>query len=260
MRVASWRNSFGAKRLIATPPGQRQAFTLLELLLVMGLMVIIGGLSFPALKRPLANQRLTGGAKQVRVALARARLAALESGEPQAFRYVPGEARYRIGPAEWLPVVDASQAGDAESRPRLTASGNKIQKLATPQGAEATPQWEEFHLPETIVFTAPVAELGAEPTPAEIVPQAATDAAAAEGFDDAAWSAPIVFEADGSASDATLTVQNDLGLQVTVTLRGLTGVVSVGSIEQVEETLPGQPETVEASPREPSPAEPGATP
>jgi len=47
---------------------------------------------------------------------------------------------------------------------------------------------------------------------------------------EAGWSQPILFYPDGTTSDARLTVANEQGRYIDVTLRGLTGVVKVSDV------------------------------
>ena len=47
---------------------------------------------------------------------------------------------------------------------------------------------------------------------------------------DGAWSEPIMFNPDGTTSDASLLLQNDQGHTIRVTLRGLTGIASASEV------------------------------
>lgn len=230
----------GASRATATRRSRcaPDGFTLLEVMMVLGLVVIIGSLSWPSLQRPLSNQRLSSGAKQVRVALARARLAAIESGEAQQVRFLPGKERYRVGAHEVLMPHDDSAAASDENGPRLTQGGHKPVRIVTAEGTTAAPErWEEFRLPDYVKFAAEEirdeTEMTAQPVAAPM--QTASDQAVTDDLDGEAWSAPIVFAPDGSAEDATIRLLNDRGMQIVVHVRGLTGAASIGAIERQSE-------------------------
>ena len=44
------------------------------------------------------------------------------------------------------------------------------------------------------------------------------------------WSPPILFNPDGTTSDASLVLQNDKGQTIRVTLRGLTGIADASDV------------------------------
>lgn len=73
---------------------QRAAFTLLELLLVLLLIVAILAISWPALTRRMGQNDLRESAMELAHALTETRLSAMESGEPWVLRYEPQSGRY----------------------------------------------------------------------------------------------------------------------------------------------------------------------
>ena len=101
----------------------RRAITLLEVLLVLALLVILSAMTWPALDRPMANQRLRKAADQVRTAWTRARVEAMTTGQTFAFRCTIGENRFEIaaqaGP-EAVDVPPADQAAPAAASRRHT--------------------------------------------------------------------------------------------------------------------------------------------
>lgn len=241
-----------AARIMAIPRA-RQGFTLLELMLVLGLIVAIGGLSWPALRGPLANQRLHAAAKQVRVELARARLAAIESGEPQRFQFVPTGNAYRVGVDRvLLAPADGSQGAD-DNGPRLTAGGSESAPTALAPEAVEPQRWSEFELPAGVKFSELLVEQIVAPTSQPLAP-----ASAEEELDPAVsgqtWSPPIVFHPDGTTQNAELSLQNERGMRIAVRLRGLTGGAVLGPLELVEDDplAPMQPAPDEAA-AEPAP-------
>jgi hypothetical protein len=65
----------------------RSAFTLIELVLVLALMVVIVGLTWPLLTRPLAYQQLRHAADQIVAEWTNGRVEAMRTGDHQIFSY-----------------------------------------------------------------------------------------------------------------------------------------------------------------------------
>jgi prepilin-type N-terminal cleavage/methylation domain-containing protein len=205
-------------RLKGNRQGIRPGFTLVEVLLVLSLMVVFGALAWPALRYPLANQRLRAAAEQIRVEWTRARLAAIKGQTPYVFRFVPGESRYTVEP--WGSSVLATapvQGGWDVTLSQGTAWDTEIAVTT----AEKT-------LPEGVIFVGGTSE---RDTRAEAVVEEMTAVLGPGAF---AWAEAIIFFPDGTATDAEVTLENDQGRQITVWLRGLTGVVQVGNITRSE--------------------------
>lgn len=178
----------------------RPALTLVEVILVLALLVIIGAVSAPLLSGSMSRARLQHGGEMVRTAWAKARLAAMQSGESYVFRYEPQGSRYRIE------LLSAVSAPDAASTSALTddAAADEVEDIDIFRQSLNT-------LPQGVVFAS---------GEATAVPQlAAAVATTATG-----WSTPILFYADGRASDAIVVLSNDGPVQIRVTLRGLTGI------------------------------------
>ena len=77
---------------------RRKAFTLLEVLLVMAIIVIIMAVAYPSMEAWWADARVQGAADEVRGAWAEARVRAIDSGIPYRFAVKPDSERYRIAP------------------------------------------------------------------------------------------------------------------------------------------------------------------
>ena len=224
-----------------TPRG----FTLVELLLVMSMIVVLLGMSYPTLRRSLGSYRLREAAKTMRVQVARARLAAIESGVPQELRFVPGEAVFRLAPARGFEPepADAGNAGDPEAGPRLTTAGDP-RRGARPTNLDpqtaALSEVIELFLPESGIFaheqpskaSATGAEFGsAIPTGDGFSDQSL----AATTGDDRNWSAPIVFRPDGTTVDAQFVIANDRQQCIVLSLRGLTGALDQSDLQSLDE-------------------------
>ena len=188
--------------------GPRRAFTLVEVLLTLAIMVIIAGVAWTALQRPLARQRLRSAADTVRTELCQARVDAMKSGHTYSFRYMVHGDRYHFGPQG-----DASQADSAAPAQHSAATDDET------LGDEPLPPSVDKTLPRGIRFLS--ADGGGELAAMGDDPQAQS----AENGD--AWSDPIYFYADGSTSDARLLLAASRHAAMRLLLRGVTGSVTV---------------------------------
>jgi prepilin-type N-terminal cleavage/methylation domain-containing protein len=188
----------------------RRAFTLLEVLLTLALVVIISGVAWVALQGPLARQRLRSAADAVRSDWCQARVDAMKSGRTYAFRYLVHGDRYHFGPQE-----DPSPAN-----PSATARPSATDDEAL--GDEPLPPPVDKTLPLGIHFLG--GEGGSELTAMGNTPQTKP---AESGGD---WSVPIYFYADGSTSDARLLLASDRHSALRLQLRGTTGSVTVDDV------------------------------
>lgn len=215
---------------VLRPPRPPRGFTLLELLLVLALLVVLAAVSWPALRKPLASRRLRQAGQAVRIEVARARLEAMRTGQEQGLVYARNGGRLRrfARPVAFDP--------DAESGvPGSTAGvGWQREPMAPTRGGDSLARWEEVRLPEPILFSDEFAaeyEASGEdvPPPVEVGgPAALHDGEAlaewwTHGDDGEAWSVPIWFRADGTASDAEWRLHNEQGESLRVQVRGLTG-------------------------------------
>lgn len=205
-----------------TRSNRQRGVTLLELMLVLGLLVIISALALPSATQPLESYRLRKSGDLIRAEWAKARAKAMETGRTYVFRHEPEAGGYYIEP--WYSDEDYLESS--------TLTGMGVAPVAAPttglfsQSAPTTTK----HLPEEIVFVA------SETT------QDAREQLAVQGTDalqnqDTSMSSPIFFYPDGTSSTANLLVKNARGRYIKLALRGLTGVVYVSdplSSEQAE--------------------------
>ena len=198
--------------------GIRGGFTLLEMVVVLMVIVAIISLTWPQLMRFAREQQLREWAGEVRTDLASARVKAIENGLVYQFRYEPG--------GRWFAVLpyDRPDSGNATADSDV---GKTRIEAARSGGAPAT----LMQLPEELHFRfkddQPTEEL--HPDWIKLLPTS-------EPLGRVAWSLPILFHLDGTADNATVYVENNLGHSQLLTLRGLTGAVTMGPI--VKEALP----------------------
>jgi prepilin-type N-terminal cleavage/methylation domain-containing protein len=199
-----------------TPKG---GFSLLELMLVLGLLVIVAALAYPSVTGPLDNSRLRYAGEQVRACWARARTKAMESGRTYVFRCKPAGNTYIIEP--WINNDDLLES-DLVTQGGVAVGESAQEAAAVLQGPK------EETLPENVIFVS--SEIVAE-TRSQLL--AATADSTTEL--DPTWSPPIFFYPDGTATTARLVLMNQRDRYMLVTLRGMTGVVTTRGLLTREE-------------------------
>lgn len=192
----------------------RRGYTLLELLIVVAVLAVVVGVSWPALQRPAAKGRLRDAARQFRVALARTRLEAIRSGTAQEFRYQPGTGAFTI----------SARAMSEEGGGFTPVSFGQSEEVESLAGDSAYNEPAPYELPAGVRFFDPMAP--------DAVPDESEPAASAEPR---GWSAPIIFYPNGRTFNAWIRLYGRYNYYVDVTLRGLTGAGKVGEIQRFEE-------------------------
>lgn len=202
---------------ICSSPGARGAlgslargagggFTLWEMLLVLTILAVVAGLSWPLLDRPYADRQLLRAGEEVRQVLASARLNAIEHGVFYRFVYEQGGRTYLVEPeAVGTSAPPAGRGGPSPAMLGTTASA----------GTDTRAPQVLRELPPGLVF-----QPGAGPVVTGfLAPPGGT------------WSMPVVFQPDGSAADAGFRIVDaERSKSVRLSIRGLTGTVRVGSI------------------------------
>lgn len=197
---------------------ERRAITLIEVLLVLALLVVLASMTWPALDRPMANQRLRKAADKVRTAWARARINAMSTGQTFRFRCTLESSEYTIdsqaGP-ESVEFISSSADGQFGEN-----ASESTEPLST----------KNRRLPEDVRFVDGEVTFD---TRATIL----TDATDETSSDTAGQSLdPILFFPDGTTSTATLILENKHQRRIELSLRGLTGVITVGDTYPVEDS------------------------
>ena len=206
----------------------RCGYTLLEMLLTIGLVVAMAGFAWPALRGPLGNQRLREAAKTVRIELAKTRLRAMETAEPYQLRYLPGTGHFYVGPV----AADSVATDDAETEWDFGRAAID----AADDGSNGPSGGYRLELPKGVVFATDEMLDDIELTSTDIanadVDNALGDSATSElvPLDDLRWSAPIRFRPDGTTTSTRILLRNEQNNVVELTLRGLTGVITVTPI------------------------------
>lgn len=199
--------------------------TLLELMLVMGLLVMIGAMAMPAFRLPFEYHRLRQGGELVRVEWNKARIKAMKTGQIQMFRYTADANDYQVMPyfsqQDWLESDAAHSTGSG-------LSGDNQEMAAATQAADQAASMARA-LPEGAVFVRGEVESDTRSYEIQQQMQGASNTSSTE-------SAPVLFYPDGTTSDARIVLTNQYQkLFVVVSLRSLTGIAKVSGLLTTDE-------------------------
>jgi len=231
----------------------RPGFTLVEIIIVLGLVVIIGGLVLTAIQKPMAGRRLQLAADQIRVEWARARSRAMASGQIYCFICELGGNGYAVQPWSDAGIESASTVEVDQSLPPLDGGNTGgLSQPGSPSGDTSLGMVisSRKELPEKITFAdLQVMDSDLSATFSKDVTGMGIDASVMGVLGTGvptggtAFGTTVFFFPDGSTSSALLTLQNEYGRRIDISLRGLTGSVLVGDPyngEHEEGTLVGQ--------------------
>ncbi len=192
-----------------------RAFTLLELLLVLALLVVLASLAMPLFEGSFTSLRLRRATDEVLAVWVRTRTAAIESGRPHQFRFRAGSGDYLVEP--W-PRDEENSTNPANTR---DSSDKFLLELHHEDGTVVL----RARLPEGIVITGgeQTSRGSAQGERSPRMAESLTGDARAVGPYGTGWSAPVLFHPDGTALDVTLLLGNGRRQYQRATLRGLTG-------------------------------------
>jgi prepilin-type N-terminal cleavage/methylation domain-containing protein len=263
-----------------TCPPRRSAagrgFTLLELIVVVVILTVMATMAWPSMRKMYVKGEIQDAAKQVRQALLRARLEAIETGTTQVFRFQPGTGRFEVvGKAEADGVADSTVVA-SDDMGLGDLSGASVESFGDPSAfgdpmsdpLYGVPTWESLghkiqfagqDLDDRTMARVNAAEDG---NPLESPLAAPTDQDFSEsglggnpllgadpltGLAPAAsltgtsgeeqWSVPIVFYPNGRTSNARIRLTDQDEYYIDVSLRGLTGGARISKVRRWQEQL-----------------------
>lgn len=185
----------------------RGAFTVLELLIVLGIIVAIASMAMPQLISSIRESSVFDAADRIRETAAEARRFAIDTGVDYEFRYEVGGAAVVVLPAE-----NEQAAYDEQDTNNTTEKWMRLLE----------------ELPEGFTLRAPegVTEAG------ETLDAIRFGDLQGESLTRKSWSTPVIFRFDGTAEDFELRVVNEDGLTSVVSIRGLTGSIKTSQVFQ----------------------------
>ncbi len=189
---------------------------MLEMLVALAILMLFVSMTFPSVGRLMANQDLQTAAKTVQSTMSKSRVRAIGDGLTYQFRYEPFGRRFLVIPYE-LPLASPTGGSNPASATTQTVT---VWRVAG-------------ELPEDMVFQAWGGELEAgQPLDEEWL----TGLPDLYELSKTIWSEAILIRADGSASDAAFELMdNTTHKRVVFTMRGLTGVVSISKLQEIEQ-------------------------
>lgn len=188
-------------------PHARVGFTLLEILLVVGLMLVLAVAVLPSLRQAVGKGPLQKFSQQFREITSDARTAAIDTG-------LTYQVRFEIG-GQYFVAIPLDPA--TESLAGETTDENSAGVVPKSVG----------QMYETLTFRAPEGvDLSGERLDRELfdgLPDAGKLA-------DAVWSPAIRYYPDGSSTDTVLEISDDRKQAVSISIRGLTGATKVSPV------------------------------
>jgi prepilin-type N-terminal cleavage/methylation domain-containing protein len=191
---------------------RKRGITLIELLLSLAIIVAIAAMATPSVIRVWERYRVKLAGDQLRSAFTHAHVEAMRTGQIQVMRLELQGNKYYLQP--WM-------AGDEA----INVSADEALEQSRPQ-YRAQPVSERT-LPEDVIFESSESKFDSRAL--EIEEEAAKQQTAL-----AQWSQPILFYPDGTSSSAKVTLANERGEAVEVTLRKLTGLSAVSDMTTLE--------------------------
>ena len=195
---------------------QRAAFSLIEVILVLAILVAISAIVVPSVSDSLRRQRLRSSADSLRGQWERARLTAMKTGQAQIFSCVPETGDYTIEPYMSDTDILSASAGATV----MTSGGPVVQATSdatTTMPAASSTEGKQLEEGITFVSCAVSTDMRA------VTVAQSQGGMAAVG----AMNQSVMFYPDGSTSTAEVTVQDSTGKQRAVRMRGLTGTTQV---------------------------------
>lgn len=181
-------------------------FTLMELLVVLGILATISAMAAPQLMSLMRENTVFEQADRVREVFGDARRFAIDTGIDYEFRYEPGGPMIVVLPTEnELNVDSEGNSNTTEKYMRLSLELPEEFRLQAAEGLDETSE------------TLDAARFGQLDS---------------GSLSRRSWSAPIIFRFDGTAQDFELRVADKSGLTANISLRGLTAACRLSQVYQ----------------------------
>ncbi len=196
---------------------KRFAFTLLELLLTLAVLAALTAVAIPQVGLLASDRRLVRAGDLLRVEMTRLRIDAMRQGRVLMLEGMVEGSNLRAKP--FYSAGDATEAIDQTgSQSGLLTGATQGVVSVIEQDSEAE---ELIELPEDIL----VEQVGVVSAARSMEVEQLNEANQSQG-----WSRPILFYPDGTTSTAIVTLYNPQLGRVVVSLRGITGDVTISEV------------------------------
>jgi prepilin-type N-terminal cleavage/methylation domain-containing protein len=186
----------------------RGGFTLLELLVALVVLGVIVAFSWPSVLQWYGEHRIQRVAVDVQTEIGRGRTRAMDSGIVYQFRFEPAGTHFVVVPGERdTLVVDGELSSDAGVVWKTSGT-----------------------LPEDVRFDEAAAQTSSRA--AQLDPEYLSGLQNSGELDGVSWSLPIYLYPDGTTDSGTLRLRDAKGRVVEITVRGLTGGVTVSQVRR----------------------------
>ena len=127
--------------MLTRTPRRRPAYTLLEVVLVLAVLVMITALAYPSIDGMWGHHRLTAALDEVRGTWASGRAHAIEEGQPYRFSVVLGKGNFRLAPdsPEYWDGGNPAPSGNGQQALVLTGALPRGVTFANGNGGNAAP-------------------------------------------------------------------------------------------------------------------------
>jgi prepilin-type N-terminal cleavage/methylation domain-containing protein len=196
-----------SKNITYASAALRKAFSLIELMIVLAVMVVIAAMAMPNMMESIREGEVHKAAELVRETLSEARKFAIDSGIDYQFRYEVNGQSFVVIPTEVEPTTANSIVGSGDTGHYFRLVG------------ELDP-----------AFSMLVAGEGAVDTTESLESVWFGDLSGAGNLATKSWSAPIYFRFDGTATDALFKVVDEDRRTAELRVRGLTGSVRLSPV------------------------------
>ena len=203
----------------------RKAFTLLELLLVLAILVALAGIAVPTFESMVTSRKLTESIQQLLNELKAARVTAMRTGQAQVMRATLQTRDYSITP--WLGGTESQDAsagatvmgtdGQVVATEKGVSGGVSTSAVDASSGLKQLSSGVQFSAIETLVDSRNALELQ---NSGEVMPTAGV-AVTTDGL-----SSPLLVYPDGSTTTAQIVLVDQRGRRMAIQIRGVTGQLS----------------------------------
>ena len=178
-------------------------YTLMELLLAMGVLIAVAGIAWPVMLGQFNRYLLRNEVEKVRAKLAGTRIRAIDSGLIYQFLYEPGGRNFIIVPFEGIETESEQVDAGEGSLYRFSGSLSENVMFETPDDVTMTPD----ELPDLGVIS----------------DDFLSGLSRSLELSSVSWSQPILFYPDGTAVSAAFNVVDENKQFVRISVRELTG-------------------------------------